>query len=160
MKRIDKFPYPIGIEMTAIPASYNEKLHQRGVLSLAGYHDYPTDQLLDGLTYKIKKSLRKNQIKFYHCQQDGHCIEVASPKLYSWSETERWAKAVRKVFKQHDCHPKHPETVCGGCHVHVGSIKVDDKIKLLSDVIMRPYLPWVFGEPDDTNSMNNLCHRS
>jgi hypothetical protein len=156
-----KYRWPIGIELTAIHKEYREKYHGGRIRRASGSRvvKYPNDALLEPVIPFIKKAMKRQNLQCTDVMIDDHCIEIPSKKLYSLAQTAAWSIAMRKIFASHDCFPKHPETVDGGAHIHVGIKDVQFKIEVFKDLIMRPYLPWVFGDPDEAFAMDNFIHR-
>lgn len=149
-------PYTLGTELTSIPTKYNEEAYRRYGYSRRNESYY---NILPNTLKKIKKALKEREMKCHRADVDGHCIEVSSPKFYTYKDFRDWCVNMRKIFAENDCKPKHPQTVCGGAHLHVGKIPNDLKIALAKDMIMRPCLPWVFGEPDESGAMDVLINQ-
>lgn len=150
----------MGIELTGVPAEFKEKYFNPSPYNeLYEQHSQEMDVLLLEKTDLIETELKNKNIKYYTCHHDVHCIEVSSPKLYTMQEAESWCIAVRDIFNFYDCYPKHPETVDGGAHIHLGIKDKYLKVALAKDLIMRPFLPWVFGEKDEVDSMNVLINK-
>lgn len=146
-------PYTIGTELTAIPRRYDEEVYRSWRDNTA---NFVTSEVLPEALASVKKLMKARGLRAHCIDIDSHCIEVSSPKLSRFADYKNWSIAVRKVYKDSDCYPQHPDTVCGGAHLHVGNIPNELKIALAKDMIMRPYLPWVFGQPDECGAMDVL----
>lgn len=142
----NKLLYPIGIENTAIPRSYAENRWRASSIAVSDAEE------------KIDSILRRRKIAHTHCTVDGHCVEVATRKLWSMEQAENSCKKVREVFDQANCAPKNPDTVCGGAHIHVGIPDLKRRVHIFRGLLSMYYLPWIFGEADDTGSMNNVLN--
>ena len=133
----NRFPWPIGIELTSIPIRKME------------------DYQLENLSYDITDILKHERIPYYRSYPDDHAIEVASKKLFNWDTTKNWFTSVRKIMSSKGLSPHHPRMVCGGGHIHVGSLPKRFHYEVFRDSAMRPYLPWVFSQPDEQESCDN-----
>jgi hypothetical protein len=147
-------PYTVGTELTAIPKDYDEQnyLNHR-------YEGHVTSVVMPKAFAEVKSKMKTLELPSHCIDIDSHCIEVSSPKFSKFEAYKKWCIAVRGVYKSANCYPQHPETVCGGAHLHVGNISNELKIALAKDMIMRPYLPWVFGQPDEAGAMDVLISR-
>lgn len=158
-----KLPYTIGFEMTALYRWYREvKSPPPCSCGCCGDKD-GTDVSEHTLEVShagcniINKKLPK---KYKQCGVkavvDQHCIEVPSPVFKSTASMEKFYLTLASLFKQHNFIPQHAATVCGGNHLHFGIS--DDRVfkNLVRDFTRRPSIPWVFTQPDDTDSCNNF----
>jgi len=107
----------------------------------------------------IIESLKSNRTPFEAVHRDDHCIEISSKKLRSFEQYENFSKKIRALLKNENYFPKCEETVCGGAHIHV-NMRGNKEFAyfLCRDLVMRPYLPWIFGEPDENEAMDVLIN--
>jgi len=157
-----KLPFPMGTELTAIHIYYNESQYNRLINYVWGgpdQHRYDRMmQMCNEDVEKIIKHLHKSNTLFSKAAPDNHCIEVSSKIIHTYEDYRRFSINVRKAFADNFYAPKNPTAVCGGAHVHVGSIPKKLQYEICRDLVMRPYLPWIFGEPDEDGSMNVLLN--
>jgi hypothetical protein len=140
-----KFPWTIGIELTGVP----RKLFDTVIVRDDGFRGTDWD--------RVEKFELMMRSKLGICGHvDCHCFEVPSPPFKSSSSMRRWFLRVRRIMKNNGLTPHHPKAVCGGGHIHV---KVDNKLKsrLAKEIQSRPWLPWIFSQPDEEESCDNIC---
>lgn len=107
----------------------------------------------------IRRHLQSSHTPWHGIHHDDHCIEVSSPKMNTFCGMKQFSIKTRKAFADHFYFPKNPTAVCGGAHVHVGLQGLKRlKYEASKDLIMRPYLPWIFGEPDESGAMDVLIN--
>lgn len=136
------FRWPIGIELTGVPWQLTKPL---------AYYE-----LVDEHHRSLKRQLLHLGINPWSIHVDDHCVEIPTRKATEWAKISHDIQGIRRVLNKNGYYPKHPLVVCGGAHVHVEIKDVRLKLWMVRDLIGRPYLPWVFGEPDDTESMVGL----
>jgi hypothetical protein len=90
---------------------------------------------------------------------DQHCLEIPSPVFTSIGAFERWYKPLRRLLDAMGIFAHHEDVVCGGGHIHV-ELPLDRRRSYIKDLAMRPYLPWVFGMPDEEEAMDNFYDTS
>ena len=149
-----KLPFKIGYEMTGIHSRYYKE--ERSTTRTTDASRY----VITGISQFIVDELRSLGYFQYKKQTycDGHCVEFPSPVFNSTEVSTRFYDVLSRLFKKHGLVPKRPETVCGGHHWHVSFPKfyTDEFLTALyRDATMRYFLPWVFTEPDDTESAIN-----
>ncbi len=88
---------------------------------------------------------------------DCHCMEFPSPAFGSFPEALKFFRAVRSAFKTYSITPQNPITVCGGGHLHFSIPDPAALRRVMRQVANSYFLPWVFTQPDDTDSCENLC---
>ena len=152
-----KLPYTIGFEITGIIPEYKEKT----VKSLSIIENVPTDETMSlTIAYSclISSELRKKYPKDFEVQKyiDGHCLEFPSPVFTSTEEMDKFYKFVKSQFDKFKIAPHHPITVCGGNHMHFGISNQVVIRNIMRDFTNRWYIPWVFTQPDDTESCCNI----
>lgn len=59
-------------------------------------------------------------------------------------------------MKKYKMKPHHPRVVCGGGHIHVGGLNMDQRMHVFHHVANRPWLPWIFSQPDEEESCDNI----
>jgi len=141
----DALPYRTGLELTAIYENW---------LGVDGYEN-GTDKAISHYNSHICKSyatLNKNGGDFH---ADGHCVEWATPVYDRWQKLQKdWTDFYRWMCYE-SYYPRHPDTVCGGGHIHVDlpDVYVHKRIQHLC--YSYPVLPWLFTQAEDTDSANN-----
>jgi len=137
------FPYTIGTERTYIPRKWSEKRAEGSALVVRGLMDL-------------------SRVRYHAVHKDDHCVEISSPVLQSRPEFKAWFDAVTRIASHPDLdlHPHHDRMVCGGGHIHVGLKQKTKQLRqfkynVLRDAINRPYLPWVFSQPDEEGACDN-----
>ena len=138
-----KFPYTMGVETTAFFPDFK------------GNHDV-TYAYKNIVAYEMKKA----NMKWHGCDIDCEVIEISSAadtrspkKLLSWCEK------LFTFYKKYGLTATHPNHVDGGAHLHVGGMSHGLKAAIIRDLLMRPYLTWIFTDPDDTESTDNINHK-
>lgn len=139
-----KFSYTIGIERTGIPEKPLDTYRPA----------YRVKR--DAVEAKISEALNRHGVRYEDAGRDLHCYEVASKILHTEAEAKRFFTGVEKAFKACGVKPHHPDTVCGGGHIHVGMKPSRFRIEVVRDVCERFYLPWVFSQPDEEGACDNL----
>ncbi len=152
-----KLPYTIGFEMTGLVPNYMEKRFKRW-----GCYEYTTTEETDAMTSAVSTLIAYKLIERYpkdfKIQKyiDGHCLEFQSPVFKTTEAMDEFYLFVKSQFRKYGVTPKNPITVCGGNHIHFG-IKNRWLIRnIFRDFTSRYYIPWVFTQPDDTDSCNNM----
>ena len=144
-----KFPFSIGIELTGIPEKQSQHVYttkpQCGVVMLSDI---------------IELELRRSRIEYFNVNQDDHCIEVSSPRFWSYKAVENWHRRVRDIMIEWGLKSHHPDMVCGGGHIHVGGMTEKLRRYTATDILNRPYLPWVFSECDEQGACDNVYKSS
>jgi hypothetical protein len=151
-----KFPTTIGFEFTGIPDDYREcrsRHKQCEINRIPSYIGYAVARALcrDGL---VKKSFA-DAIQS-HSYSDGHCIEVPSPLFRNLAGVKKFYLGLRKAFRELHIFPHHPETVCGGNHMHFQTEDMDLIRATLRHMATHPSIGWVFLQADDTESAEPL----
>jgi hypothetical protein len=136
---MNKFPWTIGIEMTGISEDYTN-----------------VDDHFVSWAKVIDKYLKLKEVSYDQCINDIHCVEVTSKVLNSKEEYRIFSQSVREAFERYHIKPKHPTVVDGGNHIHVGVTNPSLAAFIYRDITNHPFLPWVFSEPDEIESCDNL----
>jgi hypothetical protein len=164
---IMKFPYTFGTELTAIPTWFRHKKYRNtwGVAHLQLF-DNQCGQLYgnrkydgDSINSRLRTECVKRRISIHDAGVDSHCLEISSKRTKTLAELSSWSKRVRHLFEDLGCKPKHPEMVDGGAHIHVGISNISQRLEMFKDLIMRPYLPWIFGDPAEAGAMDIVINR-
>lgn len=151
-----QLPYTMGTELTGIHLGYRNNAESR-----ASYNWSMVDMRRDEDLNGVRRALHASHTRYHGLHHDDHCIEVSSPKLETYAAYKQFSVKARKALADHFYFPKNPTAVCGGAHVHVGLHgQKRMKYELCRDLIMRPYLPWIFGEPDEAGAMDVLINRA
>jgi len=148
-----KFKYTVGMEMTGIIPEYKERISR--------YGQGPTNatvHLTRAYSTLISTVLSKEYPNSFEVgtHLDGHCLEFPSPVFSTTEQMDKFYLLLKKQFKKYKITAQHPATVCGGNHIHFG---IKDNVllkKIFRDFITHYYVPWVFTQPDDTDSCDNL----
>ena len=87
-------------------------------------------------------------------------IEITSGILHSRDEVKRFYQKASAFAKRRGWPLTGDGFTSGGGHIHVSGDWPRGKTRWIrNDCINRPYLPWIFNEPDDDNSANHpLTH--
>lgn len=149
-------PGTLGFELTALCPGYTE--HQ----PLAGLPDTwvttpATDEAHQEIAAAVIAKLKRHYRKWRPgVGTDNHCIELASPVFKTTGEALRFYRRAWHELKKHKATPKHWQTVCGGNHLHYGLNNQKKIAHVLRHVARCYFLPWVFTQPDDTDSCDNV----
>jgi hypothetical protein len=142
-----KFPYPIGIELTGVPeVPYDNPIEMNGFMQInwdRGMRERNS----------VRRSLPKPWRSKAHI--DMHCLEVPSPILNTYQQAKNFFQITRRAMLKNGLKPHHPDVVCGGGHIHVGVMDPVLKQHVYNDICRRPWLPWIFSQPDEEWSCNN-----
>lgn len=140
------FPFGVGIEYSCLGPNYKER---KGT---------PTKKYRDELvliSMAMETELRKTSD--CHCFIDCHCIEIVSPVFHTYDEWFNFDTFIRKLFRKFKCTTQQPDiTVCGGGHIHFDNYKPASLRKLFTEYYKRPWIPWIFTHPDDTDSCSSI----
>lgn len=146
-----------GFEMTGIITGYEEELDKTW-----GTGMNPTVKTFDRtveLSRKVGGELRAAGYKSFELGRayvDGHCIELPSPVFASSGDALRFYRIAKSIFRKHKITPQNPLTVCGGNHLHFSMRSEGHTSRVVRDLVSRYFLPWVFTQPDDTDSCDNI----
>jgi hypothetical protein len=144
----NKFPFPVGVEMTGIRRGYSAENEANEV------NEFLTEAASTLISVKMTKLYPKRfRIARY---RDVHCIEFPSPVFRTLGGMKTFYDALMAQFAHYDIAPHHPDIICGGNHLHFELDGVEWMQKILRDSVNRPWIPWVFTQPDDTESANNF----
>lgn len=158
-----KLDTTFGFEMTGIlkDAIFYEKNNGRRN-EVKGCLSKPDTNMTAALSNLIAAKLirwypRSFTVKNYF---DVHCAEFQSPIFRTSEQVRMFYQRTRKEMLKYDLLPHHPTAVCGGNHFHFGlDRKNNHDIRLVKsvfrDMVNRPYITWVFTQPDDTSSCSN-----
>ena len=135
-----KFPYRIGVELTGIPRVPYGRVDFRSETAVR----------------KAKQLLRARKILYWACGQDDHCLEIPTKPVTTLAQLRTAFNDIRGVMKDLYLRPHHPDTVCGGGHIHVGIRNSGFALEIFRDVCERYYLPWVFSQADEATACDNL----
>lgn len=150
-----KLPATVGFELTALSSKYNEI--QPWSWSSTWTTDSVTDMEHRRIAGTVVRKLRKTYKRWAPGSGlDGHCIEIASPVFKSVAGATQFYREAWTHLRSHGCTPKNEQTVCGGNHLHFGLNDPTKIAHVLRHVARAYYLPWVFTEPDDTDSCDNV----
>jgi hypothetical protein len=160
-------PYTFGTELTGIHISYDEKYNLRigewGEIAIPDtvpreervhWRRNRFGEILNQSYAAIRNGLRRRRVSYANCGADGHCIETSSKICRTFDQLRHFSIGVRDTYEENLFFPKNPTAVCGGAHIHVGINDHKLKWAIAKDLVMRPYLPWIFGEPDEEGAMN------
>jgi len=132
-------PFTTGIELTAVYGNHQE---------LYGGTDPQTKEYVNIIARYLRRRNRR-------IITDGHCIEFPTKILRTWEETKRTFEQFRARCSSYNFHARHPATVCGGGHIHLGLKTKAAAIRFRNLVFSYPAIPWTFLHPCDTESGNN-----
>lgn len=149
-----KLPFMLGTELTGISPGFH--LH----LSDNQLYSEDTMKRKNHTIANIKRYLKTKHVPYHNVHTDDHCMEVSSKKNSTYEEFKKFSVTTRKALENNFLFPKGEHTVCGGAHIHA-NMKNNKKFQfeLARDLVMRPYLPWIFGEPDEHYAMNVLINQ-
>ncbi len=152
-----KLPFTIGYEMTGLVPNYAEHMVKdmfgEELIEVVPDADSLNEALSLVIAAKLKEKYPKNfNVEYY---TDGHCIEFPSPVFNTTEAADKFFRTVKREFDAHKITAHNPVTVCGGHHWHFGISNKKTIRNIFRDFAMRPYIPWIFTQPDDTESCNN-----
>jgi hypothetical protein len=153
-KTKSKLPLRFGTEITGIIREYQECQRK----------PEPTQRTYDKTRSRATQISRALNPSFgvspIYVHTDTHCVELESPVFTNFPAALKFYRKVWRVFRKHGLTPHNPQTVCGGGHLHFDVDTLDQIRNILRHVAHNPWLPWVFTQPDDTDSCNNVCSSS
>jgi hypothetical protein len=135
-----KLPYKLGIELTM----------QSPLAICKNVQDEGDRVIYTSLSRILSTVAGLKRIKSYGIDRDGGCVEASSPILTTHEETEKWYKGMSGLMLQLGMTPHHDKMISGGGHLHVGPLPLKTAINCIRDMQNRPYLLWIFNEPDNT----------
>jgi hypothetical protein len=142
----DALPYRTGLELTAIYKNW---------MGIDGYEN-GTDKAIahynEHIASTCKSRYRKNGGDFH---SDGHCVEWATPVYDDWKTLKSQWEDFYRTMHQESYYPRHPDTVCGGGHIHVDLPNEQTNLRIQHLCYSYPVLPWLFTQAEDTDSANN-----
>lgn len=143
---MNKFKYKIGVEMTMMPQHWNVE------------NETPTLIKLD----RIKDLVHLAGLKPHAMHIDGWGIEAPTPPLRYMSQLEHYYTTMAKIMRSTGLRPHHPKVCSAGGHIHVGPMPLSTMLLVFRDMQNRPYLSWVFNDPDDcdTAQTRDVCPHS
>lgn len=113
----------------------------------------------DRLVDKLNETLPKTNESIVYL--DAHCVEIGSPVHRTWKQCSKYYRQVIIEAKKYRLHPTSRKHGGGGCHINVSipknrSNQPDHRfmLKLLCDLVNRPYINWIFNEPSDNHTAN------
>jgi hypothetical protein len=135
----DKTPlgYTIGIELTAMPDL------------TAGERSSFGDSAASYLARLVRDLLRYKKQKTNDVDRDVKAVEVSSEPLKTWGEAKKFYDTVTDAFSRFGLKSHVEDTISGGGHIHVGGMSTKDMVNTMRDIQNRPYLNWIFNDPDD-----------
>lgn len=151
----NQLPFDLGFELTALAGDYKEDVNR-----------YHIKDMMNG--ERVARSLRKLGYRIPTRQKhwsgrfeprtfiDGHCVEIPSPVFCTVKSVLKFYDAAWKTLKRLKYTPQNPQTVCGGNHLHFGIKSLVLMRAVMRDFAHRYYIPWVFTQPDDIDSCDNL----
>ncbi len=151
-------PFVMGTELTGIHASYDEATSVATHRNL-DFDWFEFESRREASLKNVRNDLRLAGLKIHGIHYDDHCLEISSKKISDFASLKNFCIKTRKIMQNNLFFPKNPTTVCGGAHVHVGIKDMKIKYEIARDLVMRPYLPWVFGEPDEAGAMDVLINK-
>ena len=150
----NKLPFKVGYELSALPGDYVET-----------HYGYCPQTQLDSqaVAAELHKKyphlkLKKRGFRIYlpKTYVDGHCIELPSPVCSTLEQVLDFYRDAWKVLHKKKYTPQNPKTVCGGNHLHFDMPDLSLMRAVARDLVNRYYIPWVFTQPDDTDSCSNI----
>jgi hypothetical protein len=109
-------------------------------------------ELAGGYARILQAILNQRKVRFNDCSRDIRAVETSSPILKTWSEVEKFYKSVSNAALEIGLRPHVEKLISGGGHIHVGELKPELIAAMFREVQNRPWLNWVFNEPDDHNT--------
>ena len=137
-----------GFEMTGIPLWYVE-----------GVCNYGASYAIKLLAREIQGNIKENY-PTADSKKDGHCVEVNSPVFSSWDEAKKFYDYIKEYFDSQHISPHNPTCVCGGNHLHFGNLSDKQREQCALHLIDYPFIPWIFTQPDDTESCCNITNNN
>lgn len=151
----NNLPFTVGFELTAVHKAFTQKDYEE----LRSKNDKRLKKDGSKLEEKLSKKYRhvlKAKAGYPGKLADGHCLEIPSPVCKTVNKVVEFYRDVWNIIKPWGYQPQHSHTVCGGNHWHFGIKDIRTIRALARDLFNRYYIPWVFTQPDDTDSCNNL----
>jgi hypothetical protein len=147
MKSEERLPYTMGIELTMMPPcmSGNERHRDRDQRIASGYASVVSQLLIMG------------SVGHQRCHQDQYAVEVSSDIMRTWGDVKAFYAKTAKAMTSAGLLPHVKEVISGGGHIHLGGIKPVLLANVLRDLQNRPYLNWIFNDPDDKNSSHSYA---
>lgn len=141
----DPLPFCTGIEFSAIYKHYSQFNYSC---------EESTPNVWQVYNAHIAQQLNSSYSAFqkYKVKTDGHCIEWPSPVFSDWTALEEAYNEFTKRASDYEYYPHNENVVCGGGHIHLDLPTTKDGIRLRDFVFNYPCIPWVFLQPNDTES--------
>lgn len=139
LARTTPWRHNCGIELTYITAKVDPKMDAN--TSHPKWGAYAT--VMDG--YLTIRGLDK--LTYCGAHSDPGCVEVPTKVIKSWQEAHDVCREITEMAKFIGLVPTHPEQQGGMGHVHI-DITMDGRKLLTQDMMTRPYMPWVWVNPD------------
>lgn len=113
--------------------------------------------LADAYASVVSALLDKEDFSVNACHGDFNSVEVSSKILRNWGEVRTFYDTVTRLTTAVGCTPHSQHHTSGGGHIHVGDLSVGECVNILRVLQNRPWISWVFNDPDDDRSANSFC---
>lgn len=134
-----KLLYKVGIEFTMMPpVCSGAKGNDRFDVDIAGNY-----------ASILELVLNRRRFKVHECGRDGRAVECPTIVLTTWSEVKKAYDVIMGTMTDIGLVPSVEGSIGGGNHMHIGPMPTRTMVNLFRDVQNRPWLAWVFNEPDD-----------
>lgn len=135
-----KLAHRIGVELTMMPPCLFKTACSEN------------DDIANGYATAVKAILRKKNVECNRIHRDMRAVEVTSKPMYNWGKVKTFYDQVSAAMRLTGLVPHVPEFISGGGHIHVGDVDADLVANMFRDIQNRPWLNWVFNDPDDQNT--------
>ena len=134
-----KLVYKVGIEFTMMPP----------VCSGAKGNERSDNDIADNYASILETIMNRKRFKVHECGRDGRAVECPTIPLSSWGDVKKAYDVICGSMVDIGLVPSVEGSIGGGNHMHVGPMPARTMVNLFRDLQNRPYLAWVFNEPDD-----------
>lgn len=144
----DALSFRTGLELTAIYQQW------QSMINYADGTDHAVAYYNKHIVSQYKSEFNKNKGDLH---TDGHCVEWSTSVYEDWSTLKKWWEQFYCYMRNVNYYPRHPDTVCGGGHIHVDLPDDSYTYKRIQHLCYSyPVLPWIFTQAEDTDSANNI----
>jgi hypothetical protein len=151
-----KWVTSIGHELTFLPTKEFSVRTQKAVFNIGTCDDDYYEEV-ERCVDVIRAKTRSGRIKRNDVHNDCGCIEISSEPLKNWKTFESWNNRVRKIAYTNGMTHKLSWNAGGMGHHHIDMQKDEVVDNLFKIVAARPYLSWMFVDPEDTKNCQTIA---
>lgn len=146
----------IGHELTFVPTKRFTASEKNEII--AGEHYWNGyDNLVTSKVCSLRSSAAHKNIMYNSIHNDCGCVEITSKPIASWKTFINWNVKVRDVAKDIALTNKLDWLAGGMGHHHIDYQLPHVNDNLFRIVAERPYLAWMFVDPEDTKNCRSVA---